>query len=115
MNRIYCLQLQLCLLLVQGYTGGGGVNWIDVDTVVYNKSLILTYNYAYGGATIDASLVPPSSSTILTLTDQVNEFLSGAATKPATAPWTSTNALFSFWIGINDIGNSWSASGNRSA
>lgn len=99
----------------QGYTGGGGVNWIDVDTVVYNKSLILTYNYAYGGATIDASLVPPSSSTILTLTDQVNEFLSGAATKPATAAWTSTNALFSFWIGINDIGNSWSASGNRSA
>ncbi|OBZ69541.1 hypothetical protein A0H81_10141 [Grifola frondosa] len=42
-----------------GYTAVGGTNWIDVDTVVYNKSLVLTYNYAYGGATINASLVQP--------------------------------------------------------
>ncbi|PSR93971.1 hypothetical protein PHLCEN_2v4573 [Hermanssonia centrifuga] len=98
-----------------GYTAVGGVNWIDVMTVTYNKSLIFTYNYAYGGATIDASLVTPYEPTVLSLTDQVNEFLSTVANKPATTPWTSSNSLFSFWIGINDIGNSYYESGSRDA
>ncbi|TCD69386.1 hypothetical protein EIP91_007733 [Steccherinum ochraceum] len=98
-----------------GYTAVGGTNWIDVDTIVYNKSLILTWNYAYGGATIDAKLVTPYEPTVLSLTDQVNQFLTGAASKPASAPWTSSNSLFSFWIGINDIGNSYYQSGDRDA
>lgn len=68
---------------------------------MYNTSLVLTYNYAYGGATIDASLVAPYEPTVLSLTDQVGEFLDTAAS----TPWTSGNALFSIWIGINDIGN----------
>lgn len=84
-----------------------------MDTVVYNKSLVLTFNYAYGGATIDASLVKSFSSTVHSLTDQVNEFLSTVANKPASTPWTSSNALFSIWIGINDIGNSFQRSGDR--
>ncbi|CDO77590.1 Carbohydrate Esterase Family 16 protein [Trametes cinnabarina] len=98
-----------------GYTAVGGVNWIDLDTVVYNNSLVLTYNYAYGGATINASLVAPYEPTVLSLIDQVNEFLSTVADKPATAPWTSENALFSVWIGINDIGNSYYLGGDRDA
>lgn len=49
------------------------------------------------------------------MTDQVNQFLTGAALKPAAAPWTSANSLFSFWIGINDIGNSYYESGSRDA
>ncbi|OCB85840.1 hypothetical protein A7U60_g7194 [Sanghuangporus baumii] len=73
-----------------GWTAVGGTNWIDLMTVEFNKSLVLTYNYAYGGATI-------------------------GATKPSTGPWTSDNALFSFWIGINDIGNSYYQSGDRDA
>lgn len=101
-----CSSLDL-LTSIQGYTGGGGINWVDVDTTVYNKSLILTYNYAYGGATIDASLVTPYLPTVLSLKDQVNEFLDTAAKKPASTPWTSENSLFSIWIGINDIGNSY--------
>jgi len=96
-----------------GYTAVGGTNWIDLDTTVYNKSLVLTYNYAYGGATIDASLVKPYTSTVLSLTDQVNEFLRTAGKKPASTPWTSSNTLFSIWIGINDIGNSFYLSGDR--
>ncbi|KAJ6543643.1 hypothetical protein B0H10DRAFT_1371991 [Mycena sp. CBHHK59/15] len=36
-----------------------GENFVGFDTVTYNKSTILTYNYAYGGATIDANLVVP--------------------------------------------------------
>ena len=83
---------------------------------MYNNSLILTYNYAYGGATINASLVAPFEPTVLSLIDQVNEFLDGGvANKPATAPWTSENALFSVWIGINDLGNSYYQSGDRDA
>ena len=99
----------------QGFTAVGGTNWIDLNTVQFNKSLILTYNYAYGGATIDATLVPPYTSTVLSLTDQVNQFLNGAASKPSGAQWTSSDALFSFWIGINDIGNSYYQSGSRDA
>lgn len=78
--------------------------------------MILTYNYAYGGATIDSNLVTPYEPTVLSMTDQVNsQFLVGAGTKPAATPWTSKNSLFSFWIGINDLGNSYYESGNRSA
>ncbi|KAG8995938.1 hypothetical protein FRB90_012866 [Tulasnella sp. 427] len=49
------------------------------------------------------------------MTDQVNEFLNNTASKPSYAPWTSSSAIFSFFIGINDIGNSWYQSGDRSA
>lgn len=98
-----------------GFTATGGENWVDYVTTQYNKSLVLTYNYAYGGATIDASLVAPFEPTVLSLTDQVNQFLSGAGTKPASAPWTSSDSLFSVFIGINDIGNSYYLSGDRDA
>jgi len=100
------------------YPGGTttvGPNWIDFDTAMFNNSLILTWNYAYGGATIDASLAPPFTPTVLSLTDQVNEFLSGTANKPVVAPWTSNNALFSIWIGINDLSWSWWQTGDRLA
>jgi len=90
-----------------GYTATGGPNYVDFLTVQYNKSLIFNYNFAYGGATIDASLVPPYESSVLSLTDQVNEYLGSIANKPASTPWTSSDTLFSVWIGINDIGNSY--------
>ncbi|KAI0684841.1 hypothetical protein BC835DRAFT_590621 [Cytidiella melzeri] len=99
-----------------GYTAVGGVNWIDLSTVQFNRSVILTYNYAYGGATIDASLVTPYEPTVLSLTDQVNEFLSSSVSTPSAAvPWRADNTMFSVWIGINDIGNSYYESGDRSA
>ncbi|KAG6895923.1 hypothetical protein C0992_011556, partial [Termitomyces sp. T32_za158] len=98
-----------------GYTSSGGQNWVDYVTTEFNNSLVFTYNYAYGGATIDATLVAPFAPTVLSLTDQVNQFLSGAGTKPAATPWTSANSLFSIWIGINDIGNSYYLGGDRDA
>ncbi|KAF8607863.1 hypothetical protein BDV93DRAFT_589454 [Ceratobasidium sp. AG-I] len=95
-----------------GYTACGSVpNWVDLVTTKYNTSTLLTYNFAYGGATIDATLVAPYTSTVLSLTDQVNSFLANKAV----APWTSSTALFSIFIGINDIGNSWYNSGDRAA
>jgi len=98
-----------------GYTATGGENWVDYVTTAYNRSLVFTYNYAYGGATIDATLVPPYTPTVKSLTDQVNQFLTGAGKKPAATPWTSANSLFSIFIGINDIGNSFYLSGDRNA
>ncbi|KAJ7899211.1 fungal cellulose binding domain-containing protein [Mycena olivaceomarginata] len=111
-----------------GETGGGGENFVGFDTTAYNRSLILTYDYAVGGAVIDPTLVPPIT---LSLPDEVDEFLAGAGKKPATAPWTSENALFSVWIGvlyvihtvhynsgiagINDIGNTFYLGGDRAA
>ncbi|KAJ6577545.1 hypothetical protein B0H19DRAFT_1020038 [Mycena capillaripes] len=95
-----------------GDTGGGGENFVGFDTVTYNKSTILTYDFAVGGATIDPNLVAPIT---LALPDQVNQFLGGVAKKPATAPWTSENALFTVWIGINDIGNTFYLDGDRDA
>ncbi|KAH9485803.1 Acetylesterase [Psilocybe cubensis] len=98
-----------------GWSATGGANWVGYLTATYNNSLLFTYNYAYGGATIDASLVAPYESTVLSLTDQVNQFLTTVASKPTSTPWTSENSLFSIWIGVNDIGNSYYLSGDRSA
>ncbi|KAG8968863.1 hypothetical protein FRC03_005736 [Tulasnella sp. 419] len=99
-----------------GYTACGMVpNWIDYDTIKYNTSKVYTYNFAYWGATIDANLVPPYLPTVKSLTDQVNSFLTTVGPKPASTPWKSSNSIFSFFIGINDIGNSWYQSGDRDA
>lgn len=101
---------------MQGDTNAGGPVWVDFDTTVYNASLVLTYNYAYGGATIDATIVPPPQGpSIRSLVDQVDEFMGGPAGRPASAPWTSSDALFSVWIGINDIGHTYDQGGDRDA
>ena len=82
-------------------------------TTEYNNSLVLTWNYAYGGAVTDKDLVTPWKPDVLTLVDQVDQFLSYAAKKPAAVPWKSENSLFSVFIGINDIGNSFWLPGSR--
>lgn len=77
-------------------------------TTTYNASALLTYNLAYGGATVDSALVTPYAPTVLSLKDQVrSEFLPAYGSHPSTAPWTSKSSLFAFFIGINDVGNSW--------
>ena len=94
-----------------GRTAVGGANWVDLLTTTCNKSLIFTYNLAWGGATIDSRLVQPGQG--VSLTDEVNTFLSSFANKPASTPWEPQNTLFSFWIGINDIGYSYYLGGDR--
>ncbi|KAI3608958.1 cellulose-binding gdsl lipase [Moniliophthora roreri] len=98
-----------------GSTTTGGENWIDYNTARLNKSLTLTYNFAVSGAVIDNAIVSPVFPGIRSMTDQVNLFLNNLANKPASAPWTSENALFSVWIGINDIGSTYSQGGDRGA
>ena len=82
----------------------GGPNYIDFLTTTYNTSLVLNYNFAYGGATISNSVVP-SASNIHTLQQQIENYF---APKYATmgsqaADWNSGNAVFSILIGINDV------------
>ncbi|KAF8915394.1 hypothetical protein CPB85DRAFT_1432998 [Mucidula mucida] len=93
-----------------GWTSSGGENWVDFLTTTYNTSLVFTYNLAYGGATIDANLVAPYTPSVLSLTDQVNDFLDSGSLIPS---WSSEDTLFSFWIGINDLGNSYYLGGDR--
>ncbi|KAF7351493.1 Carbohydrate esterase family 16 [Mycena sanguinolenta] len=89
-----------------GVTGGGGENYVGFDTVTYNKSLILSYDYGVGGAVIDPTLVAPIT---LALPDEITQFLEGAAKKPEDL------ALDDVWIGINDLGNTFYLNGSRSA
>ncbi|KAK3210311.1 hypothetical protein GRF29_44g2321691 [Pseudopithomyces chartarum] len=63
---------------------------------------------AYGGATVDSALVAPYTPTVLSLKNQVqDQYVPIYGKRPATAPWKDTDSLFAFWIGINDVGNSW--------
>lgn len=93
-----------------GWTSSGGANWIGYLVKDYNRSSLYSYNFAYGGATVNASLVKPYQSTVKSLIDQVQQFSNSIATKPSYAPWTSDNSLFGIWMGVNDVGNSyWNA------
>ncbi|KAF6748731.1 fungal cellulose binding domain-containing protein [Ephemerocybe angulata] len=98
-----------------GWTSTGGENWVDYVATKYNKSVLLTYNYAYGGAVINETLVTPWQPGLKHLTDQVAQFLEGAGPKKGGEKWTGVNSLFSVFIGINDIGNSWYLEGDRDA
>ncbi|KAH7014100.1 uncharacterized protein B0I36DRAFT_255353 [Microdochium trichocladiopsis] len=95
-----------------GWTSANGPNWVDFLTVKYNTSQLLTYNLAYGGATVDSDLIAPYDPSVLSLKYQVNsEFVpgyTGSSPKAPSAPkWSGKDSLFVVWIGINDVGNSW--------
>ncbi|KAF1845420.1 carbohydrate esterase family 16 protein [Cucurbitaria berberidis CBS 394.84] len=91
-----------------GWTSSNGPNWVGFLTTTYNTSALLTYNLAYGGATVDSALVTPYKPTVLSLKDQVTtEFLPTYASPNASLPWMPSSSLFAFFIGINDVGNSW--------
>ncbi|KFY29797.1 hypothetical protein V493_02244 [Pseudogymnoascus sp. VKM F-4281 (FW-2241)] len=87
-----------------GWTAANGPNWPDFLTVKYNASEILTYNLAYGGATVSSSLVAPYQPTVLSLSDQVEDlFIPNYAFN---GKWKSSDSVFGIFIGINDVGNS---------
>jgi len=90
-----------------GLTAVGGTNWVGYVTKTFNRSLLYTYNYAFGGATLDPVISPPGGPGVQTLTHQVIAFLNTVSEKPAATPWKSHNSLFSIWIGINDITVRW--------
>lgn len=100
---------------LRGWTSCNGPNWVDFLTTEYNRSTVLTYNLADGGATVDGDLIKPWKPEVQSLIDQVRKrYLPNYAKKPAHAPWTASNSLFGFWIGINDVGNTyWDGNSTR--
>ncbi|GKZ57263.1 hypothetical protein AnigIFM49718_002573, partial [Aspergillus niger] len=79
-------------------TTTNGPNWIGYLTTTENASLVLSYNLAAGGATIDNALVPAYPGD---LASQFRLFEDVYAAKPASAPWSADDAVFGVWIGIN--------------
>ncbi|RPA93913.1 hypothetical protein L873DRAFT_1846940 [Choiromyces venosus 120613-1] len=76
-----------------GWTSSGGTNWIGYLITEHNPTLTLSYNLAWGGATIDAAVVLPYASTVHSLKDQVATFLAHeVSNKPSYAPWTSLHS-----------------------
>ncbi|KAI1174384.1 hypothetical protein F4777DRAFT_580070 [Nemania sp. FL0916] len=91
-----------------GWTSSNGPNWVSYLTFKYNASALLTYNMAYGGATVDSALVKPYTPTVLSVKDQVQtEFIPGYTGSASKVKWTGAESLFAVWIGINDIGNTY--------
>lgn len=78
-------------------------------TTTYNASFIKTFNVAYGGATVDSALVTPYAPEVLSLKNQTQDLFlpTYGDSKAAAHPWTASDSLFAFFIGINDVGNSW--------
>lgn len=81
-----------------GWTASGGTNWISDIVAKYNNSLLLSYNLAYGGATVNASLVAPYLPTVYSIIDQVDEFQEYLSPPPSWAPWDAKNTLFAVWM-----------------
>ncbi|KAG9244150.1 hypothetical protein BJ878DRAFT_84410 [Calycina marina] len=89
-----------------GWTSSNGPNWIDFLTVKYNESSVLTYNLAYGGATLDSALVAPYLPVVSSVAEQVdNEWFPTYGGKSAL--WSDNDTLFAFFDGINDVVNSY--------
>jgi len=97
-----------------GNTASDGPNWVDYLTVKYNDSLVLTYNLAYGGATVDSALVAQYLPTVLSLEEQIQTEFVPLYGGQKLATWEPSTTLFAIFIGINDVGNSYAAtaSGN---
>jgi hypothetical protein len=90
-----------------GFTTDNGLNWIGYLITEFNSTLTYSYNFAYGGATVSASLVEPYESTVLCFDNQTAEFEGSIASHPSTTPWTSEDTLVGVWLGVNDVGNSY--------
>lgn len=91
-------------ILPPGATSSNGPNWVEYLTLVYNQSTILTYDLAFSGATVDDAIVASSTSSVISMAEQVNNiFLGHYSNKSVAANWTAEDSIFAFFIGINDI------------
>ncbi|KAL4928914.1 SGNH/GDSL hydrolase family protein [Aspergillus undulatus] len=104
--------------LVWTGTAADGINWVGYLTTTYNDTLVLNYNPAVYGATIDNDIVANIPEDLVYQVEEVfepNYCGSGSGpnsrntrteTKTRTRTgqeWNPDSTLFSLWIGINDI------------
>lgn len=87
-----------------GVTSSNGPNYVDFLTTTYNESYIQTYNFGFGGATIDPNLVASAFGlSVQSFEQQVTNEFDPNYVKKVLVPWTSTNSLFTVFFGINDV------------
>ncbi|OIW22997.1 hypothetical protein CONLIGDRAFT_687074 [Coniochaeta ligniaria NRRL 30616] len=94
-------------------TMSGGLTWPGFLATQFNTSLTYAYVFAVAGATVDNSIVPAYSSSVPSISDQVKTWTTNLQSRPSYAPWTAEDALAAVWIGVNDVGNSYSQSGEE--
>ena len=74
------------------------------STLQYNQSLVKTYDFAKGGATIDREVVNPVFPTANTFGDQIEkQFLPNYSTNSTHSDWLASNSLFIAFFGIMDM------------
>jgi hypothetical protein len=87
------------------------MTWAGHIATEHNTSLTLVYNFAISGSTVDNEIIQAYAPDIPSMTDQMTTWLANLKEHPGYAPWTSENTLFFIWVGINDVGNSFSQPG----
>lgn len=80
----------------------GGQNYVEFLTATYNDSLLLTYDIAVAGASVDSNIVAPVVETT-DFVGQIDMFNANAANRTRTGPWTGDNSLFVLWFAVNDV------------
>ena len=84
-----------------GSTSSNGPNWVDYLTYHYNSSLILTYDLAMSGATVNSSIVLGSEGA-----DLVRQYDEVFTDNYNSSSFDPASTLFAFWFGVNDVFNS---------
>ncbi|KAI5811313.1 hypothetical protein DFH27DRAFT_597106 [Peziza echinospora] len=103
-----------------GHGSGNGPSWPTELVYHFNYSNVISFNMAFGGATVDRYVVSPFLDLIECFREQVKKFRFRLGNSPNTPdwpyPWTSGDSLFFFWFGINDLwrSNGWT-NGSSSA
>lgn len=85
-----------------GETSSNKANWIDYLVYDYNQSLVLTANFAIGGATVEGVGEGDSRRMELQI-KQSFAALHKNGTGEVLYDWKSKSSLFVLWIGINDV------------
>ncbi|KAL4765023.1 uncharacterized protein BDW70DRAFT_147327 [Aspergillus foveolatus] len=89
-------------------TAADSINWVGYLATEYNDTTVLSYNHAVYGATVNNTLVPGVPRDLAYQVSHVFEphycLPAGSETEAeAGESWTPEAALFTVWIGINDI------------
>jgi len=91
-----------------GATSSDGPNYVDFLTTTYNRSFVEAYNFGFGGATINYTIVPDAFGTIVqSFADQVQKEFVPIYGNNSNVPWRYSNSLFTIFFGINDCGTSY--------
>ncbi|KAH8424030.1 SGNH/GDSL hydrolase family protein [Aspergillus melleus] len=91
-----------------GRTSANGPNWVDLLTVKYNASSLLTYNFGASGATLDTSIVESGLDVAREISEYFVPYYANSSSD-ADPVWETDSTLVAIWVGINDINKSYLA------